>query len=113
VRAHQLLPDPEQCLLDQGLVCMGIATRGGCGARCVQVNMACRGCYGPLPRMLDPAAELVSALAALPGPRGEWEMPLHQVVGPARQVKDPLGTFYRFTYPVSMGRRTVTDKAED
>ena len=109
VRPHEVVPEADLCLLDQGLVCMGVATRGGCGAKCVGVNMPCRGCYGPLPAQLDPGAELVSALAALPGPRGNWEMPTHQIVNPARTVKDPLGTFYRFTYPVSVGRRTVAD----
>ena len=109
VRPHEITPAPDLCLLDQGLLCMGVATRGGCGAKCVDVNMPCRGCYGPLPAQLDPGAELVSALAALPGPRGNWEMPTHQIVNPARTVKDPLGTFYRFTYPVSVGRRTVAD----
>lgn len=110
VRPHQVVADESRCLLDQGLTCMGIATRGGCGARCIEVNMPCRGCYGPLPHALDPAVELVSALAALPGPRGTWETPVHKIVGPARSVKDPLGTFYRFTYPVSPGRRTVKEE---
>jgi len=109
VRPHEIVPDPNLCLLDQGLVCMGIATRGGCGATCISVNMPCRGCYGPLPHQLDPAAELVSALATVPGPRGTWETPPHKIVGPAKAVSDPLGTFYRYTYPVSLGRRTVSD----
>ncbi len=109
VRPHEVIADEDHCLLDQGLICMGIATRGGCGARCIDANMPCRGCFGPLPGQLDPGAELVSALATLPGPRGMWETPLHQIVSPARRVKDPLGTFYRFTYPISVGRRTVRD----
>ena len=108
-RPHELTASPDTCLLDQGLVCMGVATRGGCGASCVEVNMPCRGCYGPLPAQLDPAAELVSALATVPGPRGNWDTPAHLIVNPARSIKDPLGTFYRFTYPVSAGRRTVED----
>jgi len=112
VRPHLVQADPDRCLLEQGLVCMGIATRGGCGAKCVGVNMPCRGCYGPLPHQRDPAAELVSAVAALPGPRGNWEMPAHKIVSPARSVVDPLGTFYRFTYPVSPARRTVRDGGE-
>ncbi len=62
---------------------MGVATRAGCGATCIRANAACRGCFGPLPSQLDPAAELVSALATLPGPRGEWEMPIHKIVSPA------------------------------
>ncbi len=109
IRPHQIQADPDVCLLDQGLACMGVATRGGCGAKCVGVGMPCRGCFGPLPAAHDPAAELVGALSVLPGPKGEWDMPLHQVVNPARSLKDPLGTLYRFTYPVSMGRRTIKE----
>jgi F420-non-reducing hydrogenase small subunit len=108
-RPHLIQADPEVCLLDQGLVCMGVATRGGCGATCIAVGMPCRGCFGPLPAQHDPAAELVGALSVLPGPRGEWDMPVHQVINPVRTLKDPLGTLYRFTYPVSMGRRTIKE----
>lgn len=110
VRPHEIVPDPTSCLLDQGIVCAGVATRGGCGASCIEVNMPCRGCFGPLPGALDPAAEMVSAIAALPGPRGAWEQPIHQIVGPAKSVADPLGTHYRFTYPSWAGRQTLQDK---
>jgi F420-non-reducing hydrogenase small subunit len=46
-RTYEIVPDATACLLDQGLVCLGVATRGGCGAPCPQVNMPCIGCYGP------------------------------------------------------------------
>ena len=36
--------EPDECLLNQGFMCMGPATRSGCGAQCPQVNATCTGC---------------------------------------------------------------------
>ena len=43
-RPHEIIPDPNKCLFDQGIICAGPATRGGCGALCTKVGMPCRGC---------------------------------------------------------------------
>ena len=47
-RPWQIMIDPEACLLEQGVLCAGAATRGGCGARCLERHPL-SGCYGPLP----------------------------------------------------------------
>jgi F420-non-reducing hydrogenase small subunit len=101
--------DPEKCLLDQGLLCMGIATRGGCGAKCPSVNMSCRGCYGPSSQVRDHGAAFLSAIASVLGKKTETEMigegTAEEVKELLDQVKDPLGTFYRFSLPMSMLKR--------
>jgi len=39
--------DPDTCLVEQGLICMGKMTAGGCGAVCPSASAPCEGCYGP------------------------------------------------------------------
>ncbi|MEN6480094.1 MAG: hypothetical protein ABFD20_10720 [Anaerolineales bacterium] len=39
--------DPEVCLINQGYLCIGSSTRGGCGAPCTRAGNACVGCRGP------------------------------------------------------------------
>jgi len=103
--------DPEKCLLDQGILCMGLATRGGCGARCINANMPCRGCYGPSPEIKDHGAAVLSAIASILGVEDEAAMigegTPEEVKELLDQVKDPLGTFYRFTLPSSMLKRVI------
>jgi len=38
---------PDICLVNQGYVCVGTSTRGGCGALCTRPGHACVGCRGP------------------------------------------------------------------
>jgi len=41
-----------RCLLEQGFLCMGPVTRGGCGHEgepaCIKARVPCRGCFGPV-----------------------------------------------------------------
>jgi F420-non-reducing hydrogenase small subunit len=100
-RPHQIIPDPERCLLDQGIICAGPATRGGCGALCPTVNMPCRGCYGPAPGVIDQGAALLSAVASVVDADTEEEAA--RIVG---EIVDPVGTFYRFGLPASLLHRS-------
>ncbi len=107
-RPYEVLPEPEICLLEQGLMCMGPATRGGCGALCPQVGMGCRGCYGPLEGVEDQGAKMMTAIASVlnVGQMGqdlaEMEQQLEEVVD---SIADPAGTFYRFSMSHSLLRR--------
>lgn len=113
VRPHEILADPAVCFVEQGLLCMGIATRGGCGASCIAANMPCRGCTGPTPEQLDPGAEAISAFGSIAGAANENDVPAHQMKSAVRSIKDPVGTFYRFTLPSALVSRAVIDKPEE
>ena len=64
-RPWQIIPDPDECLMEQGIFCGGSATRSGCGVRCPNSGMPCRGCYGPLPGVVDQGAKLLCAVASI------------------------------------------------
>ena len=64
-RPQELLIDESQCLLAQGLLCLGPATRAGCEALCVHGNMPCTGCCGAPGRVRDQGAKALSAIASL------------------------------------------------
>lgn len=64
-RIWEFVPDREQCLLEQGITCMGLSTRSGCGGLCPEVNMPCIGCYGPCEGVYDQTAKTLSALGSI------------------------------------------------
>jgi F420-non-reducing hydrogenase small subunit len=102
-RPFEIEDDGETCFLEQGIICMGPATRGGCGARCIEGNAPCRGCYGPPPDVPDPGAKMMSAIATMID-ENEPEA-IKKVID---TIEDPAGTFYRFSVPGSIFRRKIT-----
>lgn len=64
LRPLEPLPLEDRCLFEQGYFCMGAATRNGCGARCLKVDMPCRGCMGPRRIGENPRAELLGSLSS-------------------------------------------------
>ncbi len=106
-RVYEIVPEPEKCLLEQGIICMGPATRGGCEAQCVTANMPCTGCGGPCPNELEQGAAMISALSSVLGV-SEEKNPEYDAEKLIAQIKDPLGTFYKYSLPASLLRRKVT-----
>jgi F420-non-reducing hydrogenase small subunit len=61
--------DKMRCLLEQGYLCMGPVTRGGCGGdgilpRCISARVPCRGCYGPVRQEGNQRLDMLNALAS-------------------------------------------------
>jgi F420-non-reducing hydrogenase small subunit len=102
-RPWQVKDDGETCFLEQGIICMGPATRGGCGVRCIKGNAPCRGCYGPPPDATDPGSKMMSAIGTMIDANDPDE--IQKVVD---NIDDPAGIFYRFSLPGSILRRKIT-----
>jgi F420-non-reducing hydrogenase small subunit len=106
-RVYEVDKIEEKCLLEQGIICLGPATRGGCDARCLDANMPCTGCGGPTPNSLDQGAKMISALASILGIEGEEKMSDEEVEKLINQVVDPIGTFYKYCLPSALIKRKV------
>lgn len=101
-RPWQIYQDPERCLLEQGIPCAGAVTRSGCGVRCPNSGMPCRGCYGPAPSVRDQGAKLISALTSIIDSKDPAE-----IEAILADVPDIMGYAYRFGLPASMLQRSV------
>ena len=102
--------DPDRCLLEQGILCMGPVTRGGCGARCINVLMPCRGCMGPSSEVEDQGVKMISAIASILGAENEENLTDQQIEDLLSGIKDIIGTFYRFTLPDALLNRKVKER---
>ncbi len=102
-RPHEKIPEEGWCLLEQGIVCMGPATRSGCEAQCLKANMPCRGCYGPVPGTHDQGAAIIAAIGSLLDTEDDEE-----AARLVNEIVDPAGTFYRFGLPASHLRKAKT-----
>jgi F420-non-reducing hydrogenase small subunit len=95
-----VLLDKTKCLLAQGVVCMGPATRAGCEALCISGNMPCSGCFGPTSRVRDQGAKILSSICSNIEPKSEER--IDRVLD---QIPDPVGTFYRYGLASSLLRK--------
>lgn len=106
-RVYEKAPEPETCLLEQGIICVGPATRAGCGAQCLEVDYPCTGCGGPCPNELEQGASMLSALASILGVEEEKKKD-YDAEALINQIKDPVGTFYKYSLPHSIINKKVS-----
>ena len=104
-RPYEVKLDPEKCFLEQGVICLGPATRSGCGETCIKANMPCRGCFGPVEGVVDQGAKALSMIASILGLDDEEKMTDEDVEKLIEGIVDPAGTVYRFSLPASLLRR--------
>ncbi|RKZ29560.1 oxidoreductase [bacterium] len=104
-RPHEITPDPEKCFLEEGIICLGPATRSGCGERCINANMPCRGCFGPITGVGDHGARSLSFIASILGLEDEKKMTEEDVQGLIDKIADPAGLFYMYSLPSSLLKR--------
>jgi F420-non-reducing hydrogenase small subunit len=99
-RPHEIVVDEDTCLLAQGLLCLGPATRAGCGQLCVRGNMPCTGCFGPTSKVHDHGGKILSALASTLSATDD-----EAIEKALDSIPDPIGTFYRYGLAGSLLRR--------
>lgn len=103
VRIQNIVAEPGLCLLEQGVLCSGPATRAGCSALCPAAGAPCVGCYGPAEGVVDFGARLMSAVASVIDSNDPVE--IDRILD---TIPDPAGMFYRFNLAKSILRAGKT-----
>jgi F420-non-reducing hydrogenase small subunit len=98
------LPE-DKCFLAEGVICMGPATRSGCGERCINANMPCRGCFGPPEGIVDQGAKFLTAFTSIVAREDEEE--IKRIMD---SVIDPVGLFYMYSLASSVGMKFFDNK---
>ncbi len=107
---YQVNVEEGLCLMDQGILCLGPATIGGCGARCTRAGQPCRGCYGPSPDVQEQGASMFTAVASLfPILDEDPICGEDEIIKIMSTIKDPLGYFYAYTLGKSLIKRAVKE----
>ena len=104
-RIHEVEADPDVCFLAQGIICLGPATRDGCGEACMNINIPCRGCFGPVEGVADSGAKFVSALASILDVQSDED--IERITN---EIMDPVGYSYRFSLPASILQKKQIEK---
>ncbi len=90
IKRWHAVNDDGRCFLAQGIICMGLATRAGCKAECINANIPCTGCMGGVDDLSGTST--ISAIASLIG--GEDEEKEKEII---EGIKDVIGTFFKYS----------------
>jgi F420-non-reducing hydrogenase small subunit len=108
-RIHTVEANSDACFLAEGFICLGPATRGGCGETCIRINVPCRGCFGTVPGVVGQGPKYLSTLTSLI--KAEKDEDIKEIID---SIEDPAGYFYRFTQPASiLGQRIIHRHEEE
>jgi F420-non-reducing hydrogenase small subunit len=105
-RTYESRIDPEECLLQQGFICLGSVTRAGCGAPCTSAGTPCIGCRGPTNRVL---------LDATHGIFEDWVRRRCHYLGLSEKnmessIRNIIHNFYTFTLSTPIMRLRKTER---
>jgi len=100
-RVHEIRLDQTKCFLQQGVLCHGPVTRGGCNERCMKANVPCKGCMGPIPTVRDPGAKLISVIGTILQSEGEKQLGEEGLKKIVDEIHDLTGSLYTYSMPLS------------
>lgn len=107
-RIHEVIPEPDRCLLEQGVLCLGPVTRTGCGSLCMNAQMPCRGCFGPTDPISkmhgDMGTAFISSLGALIDTQDEEEMD---------RIVDSINSYANVAYMFSAGSSIMRRRTKE
>ncbi|MCP4228769.1 MAG: F420-nonreducing hydrogenase [bacterium] len=109
VRTVEKPPEPDECLLTQGYICLGSVTRSGCEANCTSAGIPCFGCRGPVDRVITEPGhgiyrDLVRRRAHLLG---------HEEKEVEEKIYNLVHTLYTFTLSSTFMRLKPMEKVAD
>jgi F420-non-reducing hydrogenase small subunit len=101
-RLHEVELDDKKCFLEQGILCMGPATRNICDHSCIKTNYPCTGCGGPLEWGGDSGVSMISSIGSILLVDSEKSLLEPGLTREIDKLRDYIGTFYRYTLRKSM-----------
>jgi len=104
-RLYEVRPEEGRCFLEQGILCMGPATRAICDHNCIKVNYPCTGCGGPVEYGSDSGLSMISTLASVLLVDSEKVVLERGLARELDKIRDVVGSFYRYNLRKSSAYR--------